>query len=56
VGGLEISVMRTKFGSVNLKERPPGRRRLIGRNNIKKDLDEIDYECVEWINFAWNRR
>ena len=52
--GLESSENRTKFGSVDLKERPPGRRRLTGRDNIKKDLEGIDYECVEWINFGWN--
>jgi hypothetical protein len=54
--GLESSEMRTKFGSVGLKERASGRLRLTGRDNIKKDLEEINYECVEWISFAWNRK
>ena len=38
--------MRTKFGSEDLKESPPGKRRPTGRGNIKKDLEGIDYECV----------
>lgn len=38
--GLEGSEIRTKFGSVDLKE-TPGRRRLTGSDNIKKDLEEI---------------
>jgi hypothetical protein len=45
--GLESSEIRKKFGSVDLKDRPPVRRGLTGRDNIKKDLEEIDYECVE---------
>jgi hypothetical protein len=53
---LENSEVRTKFGSVYLKERPLGRPRLTGRDNIKKGLEEIDYDYVEWISFAWNRQ
>jgi hypothetical protein len=33
--------------------RPPGRPSIRWENNVKLDLKEIRYDCVEWDQLLW---
>ena len=39
----------------NLRERPLGRSRRRWEDNIKMDLQEVDFEGMEWIVMAQDR-
>jgi hypothetical protein len=45
----------TGFWWENLRESPLGRPRLGWEDNIKMDLQEVECECMDWIELAQGR-
>jgi len=40
------------FGGIPEGKRPLGRAKLKWEDNIKMDLDDVTWGCIDWINMA----